>query len=269
MSMPLISIVTPSFNSRKYILETVHSVIRQSYPNFEYFIMDGGSTDGTGDLLRSFGGKIKWVSERDAGQSDAINKGFLRVRGDIVSWINSNDYYLPGAFEIVGRYFMDHPEVDFVFGKAILISQSGESLGDYDCTGSAEELLAANHVRRGHFEKLLNLQAGWIPQPTAFWRTSLMKKAGLLDVGLHYAMDYEYWLRLGRIGNIHFINSYLGAYREHDDSKSTNARRQWQEVLRINWKYGGRFLSGVQKRFFQVCLEAIQRRVAKIKKKPI
>lgn len=267
MSWPMISIVTPSFNSREYILETIHSVINQFYPNIEYLIMDGGSTDGTVDLLRSFGGEIKWVSERDEGQSNAINKGFKIVDGEIVSWINSNDLYLPGAFKIVGRYFMEHPEVDFVFGKLILISESGESLGDYGSTGSTEELLDANHVPRGHFEKLLNHQPGWIPQPTAFWRTSLMKKAGLLDVDLHYAMDYEYWLRLGQIGNIHFINAYLGAFRIHGDAKTaTNARKHWQEVMKVNRKYRGAFFSAVHKRFVNVCAEAIQRRVVKIGK---
>jgi glycosyltransferase involved in cell wall biosynthesis len=261
MELPRITIVTPSYNSVRFIRETVSSVLDQQYPDLEYLVFDGGSTDGTVELLRQHEGQLRWVSEQDDGQSDAINKGFRIASGEILSWINSNDIYLPGCFEIVGRYFLEHPNVDMVFGRALLIAETGEHIGEYGEQGEPEEMLELNKLEHGHFDMLLNGNAGWIPQQTVFWRTSLTREVGLLNPDLHYAMDYEYWLRLGRRGTIHFINSRLGGFRLHEDAKSGNARKHWREVLAINRRYHGKFFSKVHRRFLQVAWEAVKRRV--------
>jgi glycosyltransferase involved in cell wall biosynthesis len=224
-------------------------------------VFDGASADATVDILRSYGDKLQWVSEKDRGQSHAINKGISRSTGDVIAWINSNDAYLPNAFETVGNFFIQHPEIDMVYGRALLIDESDKLLGEYPQGLTPEELCALNSIPHGHYKALLNHNAGLIPQQSVFWRKSIMDKAGLLDEKLHYAMDYEYWLRLGKIGNIYFINKQLASYRMHYDAKTVNARKHWKEILLVNMRYGGRIFSGVHKRFLRIVFLAIAKRI--------
>lgn len=264
MSLPSITIVTPCLNSRRYIKSTIESVLGQGYPELEYWIFDAGSTDGTLEIIQSYGERIHLVVEPDRGQSHAINKGFRRATRSIVSWINSNDVYLPGSFQAVAEYFQIHPEAGMIFGKARYLGEHNEDLGEYE-HAAVEELLGLNTITTGHFERLLNHHSGWIPQQTAFWRRSLMEQVGYLDEGLHYAMDYEYWLRLGEAGSIHFVDQTLGGFRLHDDAKSLSASRLWKEVLTVNRRYGGKMFSPLHKKFLQACVHAAGKRIGLVK----
>jgi len=258
---PKITIITPSYNSCKYIEKTINSVLNQNYPNLEYLIFDGGSTDGTIDIVKKYKNNLKWVSENDKGQSDAINKGLLSASGEILSWINSNDIYLPGAFNFVVQYFIDNPDIGFVFGKAKFISEDDNFLVDYNDGGSIKDYLEMNEQFNGHFYKLLNENCGWIPQQSAFWRKKIIEDVGLINTELHYAMDYEYWLRIGLVCKINFINEYIGGFRIHDNSKTNNARKQWAEILKINYKYGGKLFSPIHKRFLKLGINSLIKKI--------
>jgi glycosyltransferase involved in cell wall biosynthesis len=265
MNLPRITVVTPSYNSVRYIEQTLTSVLGQGYPDLEYLVNDGGSSDGTQEILRNCGYNIRWVSEKDWGQSDAINKGLRVASGDVVTWLNSNDVLLPGALSKVGEYFASHPSVDVIFGKAKLLSEQGKIIGDYEEVGPHEVvsqlMLRTNALSSGHYLSLLNYHPGWIPQMTAFWRTSLMRKAGYLDPGLHYAMDYEYWLRLGSKGLVHFIDEYLAGFRLHRDAKSTDAKRLWREILSVRRRYGGKFFCHIHWIFLTLAWKGLSRRL--------
>jgi glycosyltransferase involved in cell wall biosynthesis len=264
VNYPKISIVTPSFNSSKYIKFTVDSVLSQNYPSLEYIIFDAKSTDGTIDILKEYNDSIIWVSEKDNGQSDAINKGFMRSSGDIVAWINSNDIYLSNCFFKVAKIFKDHPDVDFIFAEAILINESGDKIGNYSEGGNIETKLKMNTVFNGHLNKLLNTSAGWIPQQTTFWRRYIFDKVGYLDPSLHYAMDYDYWLRIGKQSKILYVNDTFAAYRKHDDAKSSRAKEHWIEVLQIQQKYGGKVFSLLTIKFLNVVINSLKKRMLKL-----
>jgi glycosyltransferase involved in cell wall biosynthesis len=246
-------------NAERHLTATAESVLRQDYPPCEYIVKDGGSTDGTTALIAALPPGVIVMSGPDRGQTDAINAGLRRARGEIVSWINASDLYSPGAFRIVASYFSEHPDVGMVFGRARLIGEQGEDLGTYACA-PLREMLALNHVPRGHFMKLLHERSGWIPQQTVFWRRSVMASSGYLDPDLHYAMDYDYWLRLGRCTTIHFVDADLGAFRLHPDAKSRAAGRQWREVLLINRRHGGALFSPIHRAFLSAAGRAMLRR---------
>ncbi len=238
-------------------------MLAQEYPDLEYWVIDGGSTDGTLDVLNSYRGQINLITEPDSGQSDAINKGLRRAIGSILSWINSNDIYLPGAFMRVAETFGGSPETGLVFGRALLIGEEGEKLGPYNSV-PPEEMEKLNALPDGHFRKLLHTDSGWIPQQTTFWRASTMHQAGMLDPTLHYAMDYEYWLRLGKVSRIRFLDASLGAFRLHADAKSRSAWPQWKEVLAVNRRYGGPLFSGIHRKFAAAAAGALVRRTRRI-----
>src|SRR6185369_15417037 len=122
---PRFAIVTPSFNTAKYIGDAIHSVLEQGYPYLDYLVMDGGSTDGTVEILRSFEGRVRFISEKDGGQADAIKRGFAQTDGDVLTWLNSDDFFAPGAFEAVAEFFAAHPEVDVVYGDANYVDHRG------------------------------------------------------------------------------------------------------------------------------------------------
>lgn len=226
-------------------------------------MIDGGSTDGTLDLLSSFSGRLRLLSERDGGQSDAINKGLALAQGDIVAWLNASDRYLPGALAAVDSALRTYPDTGLLFGRARLISPEGMPAGDYPC-GTAAQMAAMNDAPAGHYGILLTRRSGWIPQPAAFWRRTLSETAGPLDVSLHYAMDYEYWLRLGRMAPITFVDTALAEFRLHPDAKSAAAGRQWLEVLRINRRYHGPWISPLHASFARAAIRSLLRRGGRV-----
>ena len=209
MSLPRITIVTPSFNQAHYLEQTIRSVLEQGYPNLEYIICDGGSTDGSVDIIRKYADRLAWwCSEKDRGQSHAINKGFERATGDLYAYINSDDYYLPGALDRVASAYQDGGR--FIVGW----SQYLEPNGDF-----------RPYPVQVHSEPSDWLVKNPIPQQSTFWAASLWKQLGPFREEMHYSFDYEYWLRLRFRGEVgpHVVHQCLAIFRLHQASKTMSS----------------------------------------------
>jgi glycosyltransferase involved in cell wall biosynthesis len=220
-AFPLVSIVTPSYNQGQYIRETIESVLTQDYPNIEYWVIDGGSTDSTLDILRSYNHdpRFDWISESDKGQSDAINKGWSRCHGEILAWLGSDDLYYPGAITSQVNYLLSHPDVDAVYSDAVYISSDGQPTRVYWSRNFSQHEL---------------LRICYIPQPTTFLRRSLVEGTGPLDVSLHHALDYDYWLRACLRGTFAYSPGKIAKYRLHADSKTVAQSTKFNpEIERI------------------------------------
>lgn len=210
---PRITIITPSLNQADFIGETVESVLSQNYPDLEYIIMDGGSKDGTLDILKKFRKKIRIYSEKDKGQSDAINKGLKKSTGKIIAYLNADDIYEPDCLKQVAHFFAVNPEVKWVTGKCRIINKSGKEISK---PVTAYKNFYLKYCRSIYSLFVLN----YISQPSTFWRRELLAKAGYFDESLYYSMDYDYWLRIGKIYESGFIDEYLASFRVHPGSKS-------------------------------------------------
>ena len=229
-SIPKISIITPSLNQVSFIEETILSVLSQKYPNLEYLVIDGGSTDGTLDTLKKYSDRLTWISEKDSGQSSAINKGLRMATGDVVAFLNSDDLYEQGTLAMVGDYFARHENAFWLTGYCLNIDQNGHEIRSF-IRDYKNFWLRWNHYQ---VLKVLN----FISQPSTFWRRSTMSEVGFLDESLHYTMDYDYWLRLGRKFPLHVIRKNLSRFRLHEQSKSgTTYHDQFDEELRVAKKY--------------------------------
>jgi glycosyltransferase involved in cell wall biosynthesis len=203
MSLPLVSIVTPSFNQASFLEETMRSVLEQDYPNIEYIVVDGGSTDGSVEIIRRYADRLAWwISEADRGQTDAINKGFTQANGEIFAWLNSDDIYLPGAIRQAVSYLENHPEAGMVYGDADLIDEQGNLIGKFPARQTSYRRL-----RRGYVH---------IPQQAAFFRASLWRQVGPLDPTFYFAMDYDLWVRLARRAPLHYHPELWANFRLHD-----------------------------------------------------
>jgi glycosyltransferase involved in cell wall biosynthesis len=210
-----ISIVTPSLNQGEFLEETIRSVLSQEYSNLEYIVMDGGSSDNTLDILHSFSDRVKWISEKDKGQTEAINKGLRMASGEIVSYLNADDLILPGALEKIARTFMEDPDTMWVTGRCRIITESGQE--------TRKPITAYKNLwLRMHHPSLLYI-TDYISQPATFWRASLLGELGYPDESLHYALDYEYFLRLNTQYPLTILPDYLAAFRVHSQSKNANA----------------------------------------------
>lgn len=225
-SPPRVSIVTPSYNQGRFIKETIDSVLNQSYGNIEYLVVDGGSTDETVSILKSYGPTLGWISEADKGQTDAINKGFARSTGEIRAYLNSDDVLLPDAVEKIVKHFNHHPDADMVYGRAALIDEQGESIGMYETAGYS-------------FDRLVH--QCFICQSAAFWRTRMAEKVGPFNDRLDYAMDYDYWLRIDRAGGrIEHLPETLAAWRRYAETKTSSAREKvFEEIFKISYRHVG------------------------------
>jgi glycosyltransferase involved in cell wall biosynthesis len=212
---PKISIVTPSLNQGEFLEQTIQSVLSQDYPNLEYLVMDGGSSDKTLDILRSCSGQVKWVSEKDKGQADAINKGLHMISGEIVAYLNADDLLLSGSLEKVARAFSANPKTMWVTGRCCIITETGQE--------TRKPITAYKNLwLRIHHPSFLFI-TDYISQPATFWRGSLLNEFGYLDESLHYALDYEFFLRLNRKFPLVILPDYLAAFRVHSQSKNANA----------------------------------------------
>lgn len=215
--LPKITIITPTLNQAKYIERTLLSVINQGYPNLEYLVFDGGSKDGTLEILERYSGKLKWWSEPDRGQSHAINKGMKIAQGEIIGFINSDDEYEPGALLKVGRFFFSHPEAKWVTGRCKVIDPEGKEILPL-VSGYKHTLLKFHHPY------LLGV-VNYIAQPATFWRREVVERIGLLDETLRFVMDYDYWLRISQAYRLFVIDDYLARFRFYPDAKT------WQSAL--------------------------------------
>jgi len=211
---PKISLVTPSLNQGQFIEETIQSVLSQNYPNLEYIVMDGGSSDNTLNVLKRYSTQLQWVSEKDAGQTDAINKGLRMASGDIQAYLNADDLFIPGTLHRVAQLFKDHPKAMWLTGQCLIIDESNREI---------RKLITAYKnlwLRLSHPSILLITD--YISQPATFWRTSVVNDVGIMDNNLHYTMDYEYWLRLYSKYPPLFVPEYLAAFKIHPQSKTTS-----------------------------------------------
>ena len=213
--LPRISIITPSWNQGPFIERTVRSVLDQGYPNLEYIVMDGGSTDGTIDILRKYEGRLTWVSEKDKGQADAINKGIARSTGDIIAYLNSDDVYEPGALHRVAEHFRTHPETMWLTGQCRIINEKDREI--------RRPITAYKNFLLRHYRYPLLLVTNPVSQPATFWRRDAVKEFGLFDENEHLVMDYDYWLRIGKKYPPAVMNGYLAGFRVYAASKTSSS----------------------------------------------
>ncbi|MBL7849465.1 MAG: glycosyltransferase [Cyclobacteriaceae bacterium] len=229
---PKISIVTPSFNQVSYIEETIRSVIMQGYPNLEYIIIDGGSKDGTVDIIRKYEKHIAyWVSEKDSGQTHAINKGFERATGDILAYINSDDVYMPYTFRLVAELFIAH-SLNWLTGiQSRLVAENVLSP-----KRDAVKLFSRELYRKGYHVGSL---FGWNQQCSTFWSSKLFDQVGRrFDESFNHAMDIDMWIRMSKYSELVSVEAILALMRLHADQKSRNINIAEVEISRKSIAYG-------------------------------
>jgi glycosyltransferase involved in cell wall biosynthesis len=202
------AIVTPSLNQAPFIKATIDSVLQQNYPKLAYLVQDGGSGEETIDILKSYGASIQWRSEVDSGQANAINRGFKRIEGDIMAYLNSDDVLLPGTLAYVARFFEENPDVDVVYGHRIYIDADGLEVG--------------RCVLPPHDTEVLKW-ADYIPQETSFWRRRVWEAVGPIDETFSFALDWDFLLRSQRAGFcFKRLPRFLACFRVHDDQKNAS-----------------------------------------------
>ena len=221
--MTSISIITPSYNQADFLEQTILSVSNQDYANVEYLIADGASTDGSIAIIQRYARDLSWwVSEKDAGQADAINKGFARASGEIIAWINSDDYYLPETLSSVAKIFAAHPNAGIIYGDVLSIDGAGNTI----------------NIQRFAPYKLEDLMAfKIISQPAVFMRRSVLEKAGYLDENYHFLLDHHLWLRIAQLAPMIYVPKILSAARYHENAKNiAQAEKFGVEAFKIlNW----------------------------------
>ncbi len=225
MNWPRISVVTPSFNQASFLEQTMRSVLDQGYPNLEYIVMDGGSTDGSIDIIRRYEKQLAcWVSQRDSGQSDALAKGFQHSTGSIYAYLNSDDLYLPGALHTVARVFLES-KADVVYGDTCWIDTRGEKLGERRQTP---------FVPAGYLYGGFDLQ-----QPATFWGRSIYEESGGIDPSFSFAFDTELFTRFVLKGaRFRHVRKAVASFRIHPASKSsTQFERCESELARLRTKH--------------------------------
>ena len=232
--LPLVSVVTPSYNQGRFIAATIESVLTQDYPRIEYIIVDGASTDDTAEIAARYAGRLTFISEPDRGQSEAINKGFKLARGEIVAWLNSDDIFLPGAVRAAVDALRARPDAGAVYGEGYQIDEGGAVISRFAVT------------QQFNLWKLLNL-SDFILQQTVFFRRSVFDVVGWVDEALYYGMDWDILMRIGLHYPIVYVPEYMGAIREYASAKSfAGGAKRVRELTRIlRRRTGKRFPPGM------------------------
>ena len=223
---PLVSVITPSFQHAAFLPQCIESVLDQDYPHLDYAVFDGGSTDGSVEILRGYGDRFHWESGPDGGQTHAINKGLRRARGQILAYLNSDDFLLPGAVSAVVKAWRLNPSVDVFYGRAHWTDERGEITSPYLTRPFEPDALRADC---------------FLCQPATFWQRRVMERFGLFDERYQYAMDYEYWQRiLAGGGLISFVDQFLAGSRAHEATKTRSQRgRVFKDIFSSQWQLWG------------------------------
>lgn len=229
--LPKISVITPTLNQGNFIEKTILSVLSQNYPNLEYIIMDGVSVDNTLSILKKYKKKLIYFSDKDKGQSDAINKGIKISTGEIICYLNSDDYLHPNSLKKVANYFLNNKEICWLTGKCLIVDENGI------------EVRKIITIYKNLFLKFLRFKGiftviQFISQPATFWRKDVIKNVGLFDINLNYDMDYDYWLRIWQKYPLYFLDDYLASYRVHGNAKALlSPETQFRIQYHIALKY--------------------------------
>lgn len=235
--MTLVSIVTPSFNQAAYLEQTIQSVLGQDYPRLEYIVIDGASTDNSVEIIKKYEDRLAyWISEKDSGQAEAINKGFAMAKGEILAWLNSDDYYLPGTVSAAVRVFQENSDVVLIYGDMLAVDGEGQTIN-------------VLRYKQLSLEDLLCFQI--IGQPSVFFRRAAFEKTGALETTFHFMLDHQLWIRLAQQGRVLHVPRVWSAARYHAQAKNrARAAEFGREAFRVlDWAKGrpglGEVLSGV------------------------
>lgn len=218
--MTLVSIITPSYNQAKYLEQTIQSVLQQDYPRIEYIVMDGASSDGSVEIIKKYAGQLTyWESQQDMGQADAINKGFARATGDIVAWLNSDDYYLPGIISKAVQVFEENSDVVLIYGNMLAVDENGATFNTLTYRPLTFEDLLCFHI---------------IGQPAVFMRRSALQKTKGLDPTFHFLLDHLLWIQIAKQGKILHVDQTWSAARYHAEAKNVAKAAEFgREAFRI------------------------------------
>ncbi len=216
---PLVTIVTPSYNQARFLEATLRSVLEQDYPNLEYLVVDGASTDGSVEIIRSYSDRLAWwVSEKDSGQPEAVTKGLRRARGEIVGWLNSDDLYLPGAVSAAVAAFQSHPQAGLIYGDALAIDAQGK---------------AFNRMRARQYTLADLMAFNIICQPAAFMRRSVLEEVGYLNSDYQLLLDNLLWMCMAQKAPILYIPQTWAAARYHDQAKNRTRGAAYGREARV------------------------------------
>ena len=206
LNMTLVSIITPSYNQALFLEQTIQSVLKQDYPHIEYIVVDGGSTDNSADIIQKYADRLAyWISEKDSGQAEAINKGFARANGEIIAWLNSDDYYMRNTVSFAVRCFEQNPDVVMIYGDMLAVDGEGQTLN-------------VLKYQQLSLEDLLCFQI--IGQPSVFFRRSTLEKTGILEPSFHFMLDHHLWIRMAQQGRIMHVPQVWSAARYHAQAKN-------------------------------------------------
>ncbi|MCE5231485.1 glycosyltransferase [bacterium] len=227
MPLPSIAIVTPSLNQGRYLEQTIRSVLEQGYPNLQYWVQDGGSTDESLEIIKKYAPRLTgWASAPDKGHADAVNRGFANIQGEVMAFINSDDYYLPGALQAAAEAFAADPGLDFLYGDAVYVSPD-------------DRPLVIDVLPDYNWEDLRRICI--VPQQASFWRRRAWEAAGGLGREMWFSFDYEFFLKVAEHGRVRHIPRLMAAYRHHRQAKTSTGKGRWGEDDRkLRERYLGR-----------------------------